>query len=167
YEAYPWMDAGFTITPITSVTAAFLGTADMNGVGVCGAADGIPAQGDEITSGAGTSGCSWPGLLVNSEELKSQFSKRKAFRTINSIEDDLYIYKAEGDSSVSVCFIPSSKATKIKWDATVGQLKALAVSSTGFPTQLTSCSGAGTGQFAAEPTWTSAQTSCFVCVPEE
>ena len=144
-EQFPWNSATFTQNRVTSVGGAFKQTASIMGVGVCGGTNAT-------TDGAVLSGCSAVGLLVTSEELKSQFSKRKAFRTAPVKEDVFYVVKELNDPSVSVCFIPSSKATRDNW-ATLKKVNLAAAQA------ITTCS--------EEPDWTTADDSCFVCIPEE
>jgi prepilin-type N-terminal cleavage/methylation domain-containing protein len=162
-EEFPWNNTGWddTITPISS---AFLGRASMNGVGICGDSETVPAAGSYEDETVSSNGCSYEGLLISTDELKFQFTKRKAFRTTPNAEDKFYLVKAANDPSVSVCFVPSSKATRTKWNATVGQLKSLAIDGSDLPTVVQDC----TDEFGAvEPTWADNTLSCYVCIPEE
>jgi prepilin-type N-terminal cleavage/methylation domain-containing protein len=113
-EEFPWNNAGWTDT-ITPISAAFFGRASMNGVGICGGGVDTPATGAHVTETIGSNGCTYDGLLISTEELKGQFTKRKAFRTTPAAEDKFYLVKIANDPSVSVCFVPSSKATRSKW----------------------------------------------------
>jgi len=160
-EEFPWNNTGWT-DAITPISAAFLGRASMNGVGVCGGDATTPATGAHVTETIGANGCTYDGLLIATEELKGQFTKRKAFRTTPAAEDKFYLVKIANDPSVSVCFVPSSKATRSKWNAVTGQLKSLALAGD-LPTTVQDC----TDQFASEPTWVDNATSCYVCIPEE
>lgn len=161
-EEFPWNNTGWT-TPVSPISSEFLGRASMNGVGICGAEATVPASGDYTVEAVGSNGCTNEGLLISTEELKSQFGKRKAFRTTPAAEDKFYLVKAANDPSVSVCFVPSSKATRTKWNATVGQLKSLAIDGSDLPTVVQDCSD----EFATEPTWEDNTNSCYVCIPEE
>jgi len=161
-EEFPWNNTGWT-TPVSPISAEFLGRASMNGVGICGGDTATPATGAYTAETVGANGCSYEGLLISTEELKAQFGKRKAFRTSPAAEDKFYLVKVANDPSVSVCFVPSSKATRTKWNATVGQLKSLAIDGSDLPTVVQDC----TTEFATEPTWADNATSCYVCIPEE
>lgn len=177
-QEFPWNNAGFG-TRITSVSGGFLGRVDMLGVGICGAElDGTESVVDPGWD-AGGGGCkqnsnSQYGLLVTTEELKSQFAKRRAFRSGHPIEDEMFIIKPDNDPSISVCFVPSSKATRNTWsDATKG-LKFITVAAdpNSADHYLPSNDGIGTcvGQFGAiAPTWDTTDPAqwCFVCIPEE
>lgn len=161
-EEFPWNHAGWE----DSVDTVSLGVGmrgSMNGVGVCGGSLAVAATGSITAESLANNGCSYEGLFMTTEELKAQFGKRKAFRTDANTEDKFYIYKEDNDPSVTVCFVPSSKAARTKWDATVGQLKSLALSGD-LPTVVQDC----TVQFSAgEPDWSTNAASCYVCIPEE
>lgn len=144
-EAFTWNNATEFSDPEDAVDNAFKQTAEKAGVGVCGGTS-------IVVDGSGATGCTTEGLLVSSEELKSQFSKRKAFRTSPVKEDVFYVVKELNDPSVSVCFIPSSKATRTTW----ASLKDVDLAAT--PAVIV-C--------AADPTWEDADNSCMVCIPEE
>jgi len=162
-EEFPWNNVGWTINRVTQVSGSFLGRASMNGVGICGAEADVPASGDARIETTGTSGCTNKGLLVATEELKSQFGARKGFRSAPVMEDKFYVIKVENDPSVSICFVPSSKATRMRWNATAGQLKSLAIAGD-LPTIVQPCA---TEFGTTEPTWADNATSCYVCIPEE
>lgn len=161
-EEFPWNNVGWT-DKVAAVSGAFYGRASMNGVGVCGAGALVPASGTLVTETISASGCQFKGLLVTAEELKSQFGARKGFRSTPPIEDKFYLVKVANDPSVSVCFVPSSKATRTKWNAVAGQLKSLAIDGSDLPTVVQPC----TTEFAAQPTWATNALSCYVCIPEE
>lgn len=148
-EEFPWNNSTTFSDYVAAVDLAFKQTAEKAGVGICGVAS-VPGTVAEVNIDA--NGCVNEGLLISSEELKSQFSKRKAFR-LNAVKEDvLYVVKEANDPSVSVCFIPSSKAARTNW----AKLKAVDLAAT---PSITDC--------AAEPTWVDADNSCFVCIPEE
>jgi len=73
--------------------------------------------------------------------------------------DKLYVYKAINEPSVSVCFVPASKATRDKADDANTPLKNLGITG-GVPTQVVACSAAPTD-------WSDLSEACFVCIPEE
>jgi len=150
-EKFPWNNfTGYT----ASVDVAFGGTADFAGVGVCGGAVGSP-----LATGAGTSGCSSNGYLINTQELKNQYGKRPYFRSTSLPADKLQVYKAINEPSVSVCFIPSSKATRDKAGAN-GPLKDLTFDGSGNVSGIATCSTIPTD-------WSKVDSACFVCIPEE
>lgn len=155
-ERFPWNNYD---NYNTSVDVAFAGTADMVGVGVC--SDGATTDGDATNSDAG--GCAADGYLVSTQELKAQFGKRPYFKSTALDGDKLYLYKAVGEPSVSVCFIPASKATRDESSLDTTPLKDLAVAG-GVATQIEQCdyNDPPTGAEWADPT-----TACFVCIPEE
>lgn len=157
-EKFPWNNYD---THSTSVDELFAGTAEMTGVGVCGEA-GITA--DAADTNSDTGGCTDDGYLVNTQELKTQFGKRAYFKSTALDADKLYIYKAAAEPSVSICFIPASKATRDKADDANTPLKDLAVDGNGVPQQVEECDTVDppTGTEWADPT-----TACFVCIPEE
>lgn len=163
-EKFPWNNYS---THNTSVDVAFAGTAEMIGNGICGDGD----ETDDGTAGnalddsfTDTGGCTENGYLVNTQELKAQFGKRAYFKSTALDADKLYIYKAAAEPSVSICFIPASKATRDKADDANTPLKDLAVDGNGVPQQVAECDTADppTGTEWADPT-----TACFVCIPEE
>lgn len=152
-EKFPWNNY---LTHNTSVDVAFAGTAEMTGVGVCGEA-GVVA--DATVTNSNTGGCADNGYLINTQELKAQFGKRPFFKSTVLDADKLYIYKAINEPSVSICFIPASKATRDKAADANTPLKDLGITN-GVPTQVEACS--------AMPTdWSDLTDACFVCIPEE
>jgi len=160
-EEYPWMDDGFT-DATTTVGATFYAAADKAGVGICYGTSLTDTDKDD-------SGCSIDvddkGILIEAEELKSQFAKRKGFRNGAAMEDWLYVLKPLNDPSVSICFIPSSKATRNQFI----NLKQINVTGADPDNDL---AGAPTDGIIAdcgstEPTWGDSANSCFVCIPEE
>ena len=153
-EKFPWNNFTGPNNYAASVDVAFGGTADMYGVGICGSA----AINNALTSGAGASGCSDTGYLIDTQELKDQFGKRPYFRSSGLATDKLQVYKAVNQPSVSVCFIPSSKATRDEVGAT-GPLKDLTFTG-GYVSAINTCVGPVTD-------WSSVDSACFVCIPEE
>lgn len=152
-EKFPWNN--FTDYS-ASVDLAFSGTGEMIGVGVCGNS-AVTDDGDATNSD--TAGCAEDGYLVNTQELKSQFGKRDYFKSTALDAEKMFVYKALNEPSVSVCFIPSSKATRDTADDADTALKDLGVAG-GVATQIIACS--------AMPTdWSDTSDACFVCIPEE
>jgi len=157
-ERFPWNNYD---NYSASVDVAFAGTGEMVGVGLCG--NGDTTDGDATNSD--TAGCAdqstTPGYLISTQELKAQFGKRDYFKSTALDTDKLYIYKAVGEPSTSICFVPGSKATRDTAGVVGTALKDIGVSA-GIPTQILECSTAPT---AAE--WADAETACYVCIPEE
>jgi prepilin-type N-terminal cleavage/methylation domain-containing protein len=151
-EKFPWNNyTGYN----TSVDVAFGGTADMVGVGVCG--NGVTT--DALAVNSTTAGCADDGYLINTQELKEQFGKRPYFRSSTLATDRLQVYKAVNEPSVSVCFIPSSKATRDKAGGPNSSLKDLT---------FTGGRVSGIGICSTAPSdWTTVDSACFVCIPEE
>lgn len=152
-EKFPWNN--FT-DHSTSVDVAFSGTGEMIGIGVCG--DAAEAADAEATN-SDTGGCTEGGHLVTTQELKQQFGKRPYFKSTALDADKLYLYKAINEPSVSVCFVPASKATRDKADDADTPLKDLGIAA-GVPTQVIACA-------AAPADWSDITDACFVCIPEE
>ena len=152
-EEFPWNSStAFGVNKIATVDTAFKVTAEKAGVGICGVAvGGNPTTGTSQDE----TGCTLDGLLVSSSELKSQFGKRKAFRTTPVAEDVFYVIKETNDPSVAVCFIPSSKATRTDWAKLKRVDLAAADSIIACPTE------------PADGDWAVYTTACLVCVPEE
>jgi len=148
-EQFPWNSSSFTSGRVESVDGEFKQKASIAGIGVCG---GEAATED----GAGSSGCQENGLLIISQELKAQFTKRPYFKISPTLNDTLYVIKEAGDPSVSVCFVPTAKATREQ----LGRLKKVDLNAT---PSITACEEAPSGNDA----WTTAETSCFWCIPED
>jgi len=151
-EKFPWNNYS---DYSASVDVAFAGTGEMVGVGVCG--NGVLTDGDADGSGAG--GCTDDGFLISTQELKAQFEKRPYFKSTVLDADKLYLFKALNEPSVSICFIPSSKATRDTADDATTALKDLGIAG-GVPTQVAAC-----GAMPAD--WSDLSQACFVCIPEE
>lgn len=161
-ERFPWNNYD---DYKSSVDVAFLGTADMVGVGVCGNDD--ITNGDAINSDP--AGCAdldtTPGYLIATQELKAQFGKRDYFKDSVLDGDKLYVYKAAGDPSVSICYIPASKATRDTASVATTALRDLGVAGDPpVPATNVQC------DYSQPPTgedWADVGEACFVCVPEE
>ena len=158
-EKFPWNNYTGTVDDYTaSVDLEFAGTADLVGVGVCG--NGVTT--DANVTGAGAGGCGDDGYLISTQELKAQFGKRDYFKNTAIETDKLYLYKALDEPSVSVCFVPASKATRDSAADPTTTLKDLAITG-GVPTQVAVCPGAPTSWSS----FTGTNPACFVCIPEE
>lgn len=169
---FPWNN--YASHPLTD--AAFTGNVRMVGVGVC--TDGIGDTVDAAVENSDASGCTaldvagvnHYGYLIETQELKSQFAKRNYFKSAPTLptSDKLYIVKLAGDPSVSICFVPQSKALRDTWDDTSGgtsitKLKQLTWTDTGEDAYATAIAP-WTGD---APDYTDITTSAFVCLPEE
>ena len=152
-EKFPWNN--FT-DHATSVDVEFSGTGEMIGAGVCGDAGEVA---DAEATNSDTGGCVEGGYLVTTQELKQQFGKRPYFKSTVLDADKLYLFKAINEPSMSVCFVPASKATRDKADDPDTPLKDLGIAG-GVPTQVVACS-------AAPADWSDLDEACFVCIPEE
>jgi len=153
-EKFPWNNYD---DYNTSVDLEFGGTADLVGVGICGNGATTTALAD----GNGTGGCTEDGYLITTQELKSQFGKRDYFKDTALDADKLQVYKAAADPSVSVCFIPASKATRDTAGAVGTALKTLTFTG-GYVSEIAECSVA-----PAADEWADPGTACFACIPEE
>lgn len=160
-----------------STDDAFSGNVRMVGVGVC-----TNDQVDDATEeNSDASGCvptpidnvNHYGYLIETQELKSQFAKRNYFKVFPSLptSDKLFVIKLEGDPSVSICFVPQSKALRDTYDDVDPQSGARI-------TKLKQLSWTGSDEEAVpsliepwpaetEPVYTAVTTSAFVCLPEE
>ena len=145
-ELYPWNNSAAFSDYYDGVDLAYKATGEKAGVGVCG---GLTV----MAVNQSANGCTLDGVLISGWELKSQFGKRKAFRTGAIKEDVFYVVKEDDDPSVAVCFIPSSAATRTNWD----KLKRVDLAA---DPAITDC-------VAPAPTWTTVALSCYVCIPEE
>ena len=121
-QAYPWMVYG-TVKP--TVDTAMLLAANTRGFGICDA--GAPTDEPNVTGTCSTTSAT-PGLLFNTDELKSAFVGKDEFRTaVSNPENGLWLYKQAGSGgSVYVCYVPKAKSNR---DSTTNQLYCL--SSTG------------------------------------
>lgn len=134
HSSFPWVDA--EIKDDNDAAFGFV-SASNQGVGVCGAT------------------CSEDGLLVTTDELKTEFSSRD-FMTATADDKKLLIGKEEGSSSsIYACFIPSSKAFRSK---AVQENKVYTISlADGSRTPTDACD-------ATAANW--ASNKCYVCIPE-
>jgi len=154
-ERFPWNNYTDYASGVGLEWAA---TAEMIGNGVCGDTT-VTDNAKAVNPDAG--GCAEGGYLVTTQELKKQFGKRDYFKSSVLIADKLYVFKPEDDPSVSVCFIPNSKATRDTADDLIPPttLKDLDITG-GLPTGVDVCAGMPTS-------WSDLDEACFVCIPEE
>lgn len=151
-EEFPWNNSTTFSDAVAAVDDEFKATGELPGVGICGVTV-VPGTTDEANA-SDANGCKEEGLLVASEELKSQFAKRRAFRTLPVKEDIFYIIKEANDPSVSVCFIPSSKGTRNDFT----KLKKVDLADS---PSITDCG-------VVAPVWgATLNENCLVCIPEE
>ena len=163
-EQFPWNN----YTALDSVDDEISYTSEMIGVGVCGD-DAVTDYPTSTNSDSG--GCDFAadgsdrGYLISTQELKEQFGKRDYFKDDTAVdpEDRLYIYKGSADPSVSVCFLPASKATRDTASNENTALKDLDISGD-VATQVEQCD---TDDPPEGDDWADVSTACFVCIPEE
>ena len=151
-QQYPWM----TIDPdnYNSNAVEYSGLGNYGGVGVCAAAE---------EGAAGTPGnCNKDGILITSDELKTQFRKKEQFSSSATDIDRFYVYKPENTSSVYVCFIPKAKVNRTPsssvrlWDLGISDPD-------GSPLEITEVTDTDD---LANLSWTDRTNSLFICVPE-
>lgn len=150
---YPWMASALTGNDALTLSSPYQGLGTYSGSGVCADNGGYNLDGD----------CTANGVLITSDELKSQFRSKDQFSGTVDYSNQLYVYKPDQDSSVYVCFIPIANVNhtpseRVKlWDlgmtggAVVPQ-SILEVDSTNF------------GSYTLA--WSGTTDSLFVCVPE-
>lgn len=139
HSVFPWVTAGEKAN--NEVSFGFISAID-TGVGICGA-DCSPS--DRSTDG----------LLITTEELKTEFKNRDFVQT-DVAADELYIGKASGTaSSVYACFVPASQAERSK-AVDAGKVYTIDTSN-GSRSQTDACNDTSV-------VW--ADTGCYVCVPE-
>ncbi len=133
---FPWVTTG----AVNSNDAAYgYVTASNEAVGVCGAS------------------CSVDGVLLTSDELKSEFRSRD-FIEATLTEKQLFVGKGQGTSeSIFACYIPASKANREK-SVAEGNVYHIDASS-GQRTNTNDCD-------ADAADWVNTGGGCFVCVPE-
>ena len=132
-EKFPWQTVDPTNYP-TPDTPLLITSAQAQIVGVCAA----------TCAGAGNDG-----ILLGQYELKSEFRNRK-FITTTSPMNELYLGKLLGaSSSVYACWVPTSKAKRVKATHDTGSI----------PTAADTCD-------PAAATWGDLATSCFICIPQ-
>ena len=134
HSSFPWVDAG--LASDNDAAYGFVSASDQ-GFGICGA------------------NCTSNGLLITTDELKSEFRSRD-FISATTDDKKLYLGKEEGSSSsLYACFIPLSKATRSK---SVNEGKVYTIdASDGTRTVTTSCDADGVN-------WVT--LGCHVCIPE-
>jgi len=138
---FPWMTVSAD-TYDTDDSFGFLTAADEE-VGICGA------------------DCDTDGVILNSNELKSEFRNRDFITKSDKGDDQQILIGKETGSSSSVyaCFIPLANSTK---QTAVSDEKIYTLGIDGTRTKTTSCDGdAGDGRGVD---WTT--NLCYVCIPE-
>jgi len=117
-QAYPWMKYG---TIKATVETPLLLTSNNVGFGVCDAGT-ITDEPNTISTCSVTS--TNPGLLINTDELKTAFVGKDEFKNVStSPENGLWLYKQAGSGgSVYVCYIPKAKSNR---EPTTNQLYCL------------------------------------------
>ncbi len=173
---FPWNNY---VNYATSTDVAFSGYARSVGVGVCTSVGNAVL--DALDENSDASGCvpevvagvNHYGYLIETQELKSQFAKRNYFKVWPTLPtaDKLFVVKKLGDPSVSVCFMPQSKATRDTFDDTdptsgadttkLKQLTWVGVAEAAIATDIDPWPSAVT------PDWTDITAAAFVCLPEE
>jgi len=138
---FPWMTVSAD-TYDTDDSFGFVTAADEE-VGICGA------------------DCDTDGVILNSNELKSEFRNRDFITKSDKGGDQQILIGKETGSSSSVyaCFIPLANSTK---QTAVSDEKIYTLGIDGTRTKTTSCDGdAGDGRGVD---WTT--NLCYVCIPE-
>ena len=138
---FPWMTVSAD-TYDTDDSFGFVTAADEE-VGICGA------------------DCDTDGVILNNNELKSEFRNRDFITKSDKGDDQQILIGKETGSSSSVyaCFIPLANSTK---QTAVSDEKIYTLGIDGTRTKTTSCDGdAGDGRGVD---WTT--NLCYVCIPE-
>lgn len=137
---FPWV----TTEDATSNEVAYgFVSATEEGVGLCGAS------------------CDEQGVLITSEELKTEFQNRDFIKKASDADPSKNIYIGKSTSaagSVYACFVPLAKSTKKN---AVADEKVYHLTASGTKTQTTDCD-----DDAAVWTGDGIGDSCFVCIPE-
>jgi len=155
----------------------FVALANYVGVGVCGNTDGTedPLGNAVVDTFCDTNGCTNDGLLVERQELKTQFGGRASFKDVanQSMSEKLILFKPDGSHSISICFVPNAKGVRdtAGTDTTTLQYFTGAWAADGAGNTLPSggvIERCDSGH-AADFDWTTDTMSdkCYICVPEE
>ena len=144
HSSFPWVDISGSTLDIND-EFPFTSAGD-EAVGLCGA------------------DCTTPGLLILSDELKTEFISRDFVKNItdhsnNSVQADKKVFIGKGlgsSASVYACFIPFSKSNREKAIST-NTIRSLTFDANGSPSENTACT-------AASDDWVAG--NCFVCIPE-
>lgn len=147
HSSFPWMDCGVGCASWDTADDAF----DFTGVG-------------DIPVGlCGASPCATSGLLVTSNELKTEFLSRDFIKkptdqtTGGQVDQKIFLGKGAGSSSsVYACFVPLAKSNREK-AITDEKVRALSFDGEGLISDSAAC------VTAADTGWTDG--SCMVCVP--
>ncbi|MBU0998188.1 prepilin-type N-terminal cleavage/methylation domain-containing protein [Patescibacteria group bacterium] len=138
---FPWVTVD-DVTYTNEFSYGFVSASD-EGVGICGA------------------DCTVDGVLLTSEELKTEFRNRDFIKKYSATDPSKNIYIGKSTSaagSIYACFIPAAKSTK-KNAITDGKVYRLADDGTKEETTVCDLDTAvWTGSGIAD--------SCFVCIPE-
>jgi len=156
----------------------FVGLANYVGVGVCGNTDGAedPLGNAIVDTFCDTNGCTNDGLLVERQELKTQFGGRAAFKDTasQSMTEKLILFKPDGSHSISICFVPNSKGVRDTAGTDTTSLQYFTgtwqadVAGNTLPTGggIERCDSSHAADFDWTDT-TSMANKCYICVPEE
>ena len=159
---FPWTEYDNGGTPLDT-DDTFGGAAYLHGVGICGESGGT-TTGTPYVNGSGSGGCTYDGLLIDTEELKGQFAERSYFESSVSDAETLWFYKEVSDPTTYVCFKPAAKVNKDKAEDTDSVLKVLTFDANDYVTSVAQCDP---GTAPASLDWTSTKENwCFMCVPE-
>lgn len=144
HSYFPWVTYG----SVADNDAAFgFASAGDPGVGICSA------------SGCTGTGDTYDGLLITTDELKSEFRNRDFIQNTESNDKSkkLFIGKEGGTTSASVyaCFIPASKSERDK--AVIAHKVYSIDSNTGVRTQTNACD-------ASDANWVT--IDCYICIPD-
>lgn len=166
-EKFPWTE--YLTAPLNN-NSAFGGPAYLQGWGVCGTitAGSQDLSGSASTDRSGKGGCIDPGLLIDADELKSQFSKRDFLSTAATTDDEkkIWLLKEANDSTTWACFKPASKNVQETATVAGNNLKSLTFSGDN-PTAITACSPGAPDNAPASLDWAGTKANwCFSCVPE-
>jgi prepilin-type N-terminal cleavage/methylation domain-containing protein len=135
-QEFPWVTSGGATD--NDASYGFISAGD-EGIGICGA------------------DCTVDGVLIENDELKSEFRNRDFIDNHGGTDDTkkLYIGKETGTSeSVYSCFIPAAKATR---QAAVADAEVFTISAAdGTRSGTTACD-------ADDANWVS--SGCYICVP--
>lgn len=134
---FPWETTG--LAPDSDSDYGFISAGD-EGIGICGA------------------DCATDGVLITSDELKSQFRNRDFIQAHTGTDNSkkIFIGKEEGTSeSVFACFIPLAKSSR---QQAIADTNVYTINtSNGTRTQTSSCDADGAN-------WST--NGCYICIPE-
>jgi len=157
-QSYPWMTVDSADYPSAATEYSALG--EYGGVGVCEASTTEGGAADADSEGD----CSSDGVLITSDELKSQFKNKEQFSSDVTDINRFYIFKPENETSVYVCFIPKAKINHTPSSNT--RLWDLGMYGSDATNPLPSDISAVTASDASSAEWEDRTDSYFICVPE-